>query len=112
MRHGSARWSVRCPGGLAGNAITIDGLAATYTDALARITRADGTVQMARLTSDFPDLVVAASPTATDTARTYFLLGVQHIMLGLDHLLFLLALLLLIRRWRSLVETITARADR
>jgi hydrogenase/urease accessory protein HupE len=43
-----------------------------------------------------------------DTARTYFLLGVQHILLGLDHLLFVLALLLLIRDTWMLVKTITA----
>ncbi|MEI2298826.1 HupE/UreJ family protein [Ensifer sp. MJa1] len=104
----TSRWRVHCAGGLAGRTITIDGLAGTYTDALARITRADGTMQTARLTPDFPDLVIAAAPTAADTARTYFLLGVQHILLGLDHLLFILALLLLIRRPRSLVETITA----
>jgi hydrogenase/urease accessory protein HupE len=104
----TSRWRVRCAGGLAGQAIAIVGLVATYTDALVRIVRADGTVQTARLTPDFPEFVVTAAPNAADTARTYFLLGVQHIMLGLDHLLFVLALLLLIRAPRMLVATITA----
>ncbi len=104
----TSRWSVRCDGGLAGETISINGLVATYTDALARIVRADGTVQTARLTPDFPDLLVTASPTAANTAWTYFVLGVQHIMLGLDHLLFVLALLLLIRETRTLVAAITA----
>ncbi|WP_353646091.1 HupE/UreJ family protein [Mesorhizobium sp. WSM2239] len=104
----TSRWNVRCDGGLAGRTISVDGLVATYTDALVRIMRADGTVQTARLAPDFPEVAVAAVSTATDTARTYLLLGVQHIMLGLDHLLFVLALLLLIREPRTLVATITA----
>ena len=41
-------------------------------------------------------------------ARTYFLLGVDHILTGFDHLMFVLALMLLIHdRW-MLVKTITA----
>ena len=43
-----------------------------------------------------------------DTARTYFLLGVEHILLGIDHLLFVLALLLLVRNPWMLVKVITA----
>jgi len=104
----TSRWEVRCAGGLVGDTIGIDGLVATYTDALVRIVRTDGTVQTVRLTPDFPDMTVTAAPTATETARTYFLLGIQHILLGLDHLLFVLALLLLIRDSRTLVATITA----
>jgi hydrogenase/urease accessory protein HupE len=104
----TSRWTARCAGGLAGKTLTIDGLAATYTDALARIVRADGTVQTARLTPDFPDFVVTTAASAADTAWTYFVLGVQHILQGLDHLLFVFALLLLIRDARTLITTITA----
>jgi hydrogenase/urease accessory protein HupE len=40
--------------------------------------------------------------------RTYFSLGLEHILLGVDHLLFVLGLLLLVdRRW-GLVKTITS----
>lgn len=103
-----SRWRTGCEGGMTGQSITIDGLKSTYTDALARIVNLDGTVQTSRLTPSFPDLVVAARPTAIETARTYFILGIEHIMLGFDHLLFVLALLLLIRNTRSLLLTITA----
>jgi hydrogenase/urease accessory protein HupE len=104
----SSHWRVACAGGLAGGTITIDGLSATYTDVLVRIGHLGGTTQATRLTPDSSGLVVAAAPTALDTARTYFLLGVEHILLGFDHLLFVLALLLLIRNLRTLIETITA----
>ena len=102
------RWQSICDGGLAGKTISIDGLSSTYTDALVRITSLTGTHQTSRISPDSPDMVVAASPTAIDTARTYFLLGLEHIMLGFDHLLFVFALLLLIRQPKTLLLTITS----
>jgi hydrogenase/urease accessory protein HupE len=99
---------VRCDAGLAGATITIDGLAATYTDVLVRIARADGTTQAARLSPDNPTLEVTESPSSIATATTYFRLGVEHIITGFDHLLFVLALLLLIGNVRTLIETVTS----
>ncbi|MGD9501237.1 MAG: HupE/UreJ family protein [Methyloceanibacter sp.] len=99
---------IRCPGGLSGREIAIDGLAATFTDVVARVQSAGGSVQAARLTPAEPYFTVAAAPTWIDVARTYFLLGVEHILLGIDHLLFVLALLLLIRNPWMLVKVITA----
>ena len=98
----------RCPGGLAGQEVAIDGLSGTYTDVVVRVEFAGGAVQAARLTPDQPSFVVAATPTWVDTGRTYFLLGVEHILLGVDHLLFVLALLLLVRNPWMLVKVITA----
>jgi len=40
--------------------------------------------------------------------RTYLLLGVEHILSGFDHLLFVLALLLLVTGARRLIATVTA----
>jgi hydrogenase/urease accessory protein HupE len=99
---------VKCPGGLDGREIAIDGLATTYTDVIVRASRSDGTVQSARLTPDRPSFTLVASPTWLATANTYFLLGVEHILGGIDHLMFVLALMLLIYdRW-TLLKTITA----
>ncbi|EJT02604.1 HupE/UreJ family protein [Rhizobium sp. CCGE 510] len=103
-----SRWQADCAGGLAGQVVTVEGLSSTYTDALAKIVNLDGTTQTSRISPDFPDLTVAASPTAMGTARTYFLLGVQHIMLGIDHLLFVFALLLLIGKPKELLLTVTS----
>jgi len=100
---------VSCPGGgLAERRVSIDGLAGTFTDVVARVELADGGVQGARLTPDQPYFSVVAAPTWLDTARTYFLLGVEHILLGVDHLLFVLALLLLVRNTWMLLKVITA----
>ena len=39
---------------------------------------------------------------------TYLLLGTEHILPGIDHLLFVGALLMLVSGWRRLVATVTA----
>ena len=48
------RWQVSCDGGLKGKTITIDGLRSTLTDVLARISWADGSVEVERLTPEQP----------------------------------------------------------
>ena len=102
------KWQAKCPGGLVGREISIDGLSATRTDVLARIERADGTSQTARLTPEQVSFVVTAAPSALEVAKTYFMLGVEHILLGVDHLLFVLGLLFLVGNWKQLVGTVTA----
>ncbi|WP_426233579.1 HupE/UreJ family protein [Pararhizobium sp. DWP3-4] len=102
------RWRMECDGGLAKQSIFVDGLSSTYTDALVRIVNLDGSVQTSRVTPQSPEMIVAAQPGALETAQTNFVLGVEHIITGFDHLLFVLALLLLIRNTRSLLLTITA----
>ncbi len=102
------RFTLVCQNPLTARTIVIDGLARTFTDVVARVSHTDGAVQTARLTPDQPFFTVAGAPIWLETARTYFLLGVQHILMGVDHLLFVLALLLLIRGGWMLVRTITA----
>jgi hydrogenase/urease accessory protein HupE len=102
------RWCIRRPGGLAGTPVVIDGLAATYTDALVRVSLRDLEPQSILLKPENPSFIVATNPTGWEVAGTYFRLGIEHILLGVDHLLFVLGLLLLVdRRW-MLVKTITA----
>jgi hydrogenase/urease accessory protein HupE len=102
------RWRARCADGLAGRRVAIDGLTETRTDVLARVEHSDGSSQTARLTPDEPGFRVAGSATWIEVARTYFALGVEHILLGTDHLLFVLALLFLAGSWRRLVGTVSA----
>jgi hydrogenase/urease accessory protein HupE len=102
------RWKVKCASGLAGGTIHIAGLSATMTDVLARLERLDGTTQVARLTPSAPSFVVAAPAGAMGVARTYSVLGVEHILSGIDHLLFVLALILITRGGWTLVKTVTA----
>ncbi|MBX4995457.1 hydrogenase/urease accessory protein HupE [Rhizobium binae] len=102
------RWNVACTKGLKGGEIIVDGLTSTMTEALMRIQYGTGDTELTRLLPDRPRFVVAGTQTSIEVARTYFLFGVNHILSGLDHLLFVLALILLIRdRW-MLFKTITA----
>jgi hydrogenase/urease accessory protein HupE len=101
------RWSARCPAGLAGHELSIDGLSSTLTDVLARYERLDGTTQVARLTPSKVGFTVTNAESWHEVGLTYGALGVEHILPGIDHLLFVLALLLIVSGWRKLVATIT-----
>lgn len=102
------RWTVMCPNGLSGGTIHIAGLSRTVVDVLVRLERLDGTTQVARLTPSEPSFVVAAAANAVGVARTYTLLGIEHILSGIDHLLFVLALIIITRGGWKLVKTVTA----
>ena len=100
--------TIECSDGLTSGTISIDGLSRVLTDVLARVERLDGNVQVVRLTPASPGFALEPSPGVLDIARAYAVLGVEHILGGIDHLLFVLALLLLVSNWRRLVVTITA----
>ena len=102
------RARLHCEGGLEGQRIAIDGLDGLRTDVLVRVERADGTTQTARLTPEEIAFTVTAAQGALAVAGAYFGLGVEHILLGIDHLLFVLALLMIVEGWRKLVATVTA----
>jgi len=103
------RWSVRCPAGLAGGVVRFDGLSALRAEVLLRIERPDGRDAItARVTPAEPTFAVPVEPSAWEVLGTYLSLGVHHILLGADHLLFVLALLLVVREWRRLALTVTA----
>ena len=76
--------------------IRIDGLERTLTDVYIRITDAGGETRAALVKPSDPvfDLSVPQPP----AARAYFGEGILHIVLGWDHLLFVLGLCLLVSR--------------
>ena len=102
------RWRIRVPAGLEGKAVLFAQLSATRIDVLARLVRLDGTVQLERILPVSPSFVARASPGALEVVRTYTVLGIEHILFGFDHLLFVLALVLLVQGTRRLLATITA----
>jgi hydrogenase/urease accessory protein HupE len=102
------RATFQCTGGIVGETVFIDGLSSTLTEVLARVIRADGATQVARLTPSAPSFVVEATPNAFAVVKSYLLFGFAHILSGFDHLLFVLALLILVPGTRKLIWTITA----
>ncbi len=103
------RWSVDCgPGGLAGEVVGVDDLGAAKINALLTIERLDGEEIQAVLGPRNPSLTVPVRPSRWGVVGGYVTLGVEHILTGPDHLLFVFGLLLLVSTSRLLVKTITA----
>ena len=104
-----SRWSLMCKDkDLTGHSISIDGLTQTITDVLVRIELLDGTSWTQVLKPNAPAMVIQGSPGSLQVIADYFLLGVEHILGGIDHLLFVLCLLLIVNSNWLLVKTITA----
>ena len=104
----TTRWTVRCAQALTGRRIGVEGLATGKTDALVRIALADARTVQGVLRGSDPWLSVPERPGWLDVLVSYGKLGVEHILSGPDHLLFVLGLLLLVEGPRLLLKTITA----
>ena len=103
------RWTITCgESGLTGQAIAIDGLSRTITDVLVRVSLRAGSSGTYLLRAANPSAVIQSVPTPAAVASQYFMLGVEHIWGGIDHLLFVLGLLLLVQSRWLLFKTITA----
>jgi hydrogenase/urease accessory protein HupE len=102
------RGTLTCQGGLAGKTIVIDGLDGTITDVLVRLVHADGRLESYMVRPVSPSVTFGGVTTLTDRALSYVALGIQHILLGADHLLFVLGLMLIVSdRW-MLIKTISS----
>ena len=82
---------------IVGETITIDGLSALQIDLLLRLTLADGTSNSAILRPSLTSFEITTQPGSAQLAWSYFLIGVKHILEGVEHLLFILGLLLIVR---------------
>ncbi|MEI6892712.1 MAG: HupE/UreJ family protein [Pontiella sp.] len=98
-------WSIQIPDGLAEKRIGVSGL--RRSDLLVRIHLEDGEEQTLRVPQDGTSFFVKGSPSQLQVAGTYFHLGMVHILQGVDHLLFVLALLILVKGWKKLAGCIT-----
>jgi hydrogenase/urease accessory protein HupE len=102
------RRTIRRDGGLAGQEVSIEGLSATSTDVLVRIESNAGAIQTERISPTKTAFIIQAMPGAWEVAATYLHLGVEHILFGFDHLLFVLALVILVQGWKRVAVTVTA----
>ena len=103
-----ARWEIECPGGLAGKSVGVEGIASSRADVLLRIELLDGRRFRHVLTAEEPRFDVHEDEGRLGVLKSYTVLGIEHILNGFDHLLFVLALVLLIGWGRSLLFTVTA----
>ena len=103
-----SRIELTCPKGLAGTTVTLDGLSHTVIDGLMRLQFASGETATRLVHPANPNFVVPASSGPLEVLRTYGGLGIEHILTGYDHLLFVLALVLFVKRLRPLLLTASA----
>jgi hydrogenase/urease accessory protein HupE len=92
--------------------LAIDGVGKRYSAALVKVNWLDGQVRVYTLTGAQPSVQLYGSAEDRrgrgEIARAYTILGVQHILSGIDHLLFVAGLLFLVGFRRRLIATITA----
>jgi hypothetical protein len=99
------------PAGLQG-ALRIDGVGDRYSAAMIKVQWLDGQARVYTLTGSKPTVQLYGSADDQrgmgEIASAYTLLGVEHILSGFDHLLFVISLLFLVGFQRRLVWTISA----
>jgi hypothetical protein len=99
---------LRCPNGLGGATLAVDGLGPIHTEAVVRIETRDGAATNRILTPERSTWTIPHATSWFEVGLEYVRLGALHIVSGVDHLLFLLALVLCVRRPRAVVLTETA----
>lgn len=102
------RRTIKRDGGLQGQTISIEGLSGTSSAVLVRVENLEGATQTEQLSPARTIFVVDTTPNAWEVAATYLRVGFEHILSGFDHLLFVLALAILVRDKRQIVLTVTA----
>jgi hydrogenase/urease accessory protein HupE len=116
-----ARWPERCSAGPSAlrcgsdglkGTLTIDGVGKRYSAALVKVVWLDGQSRVYTLTAAQPSVQLYGSADdrrgTAEIAQAYVVLGIQHILSGVDHLLFVVGLLFLVGFRRRLVGTISA----
>lgn len=92
--------------------LAIEGVGQRYSAAMVKIVWLDGQSHVYTITNAQPHVQLYGSADdrrgRAEIARAYTILGVQHILTGIDHLLFVASLLFLVGFRRRLIGTITA----
>ncbi len=102
-------WSIECEtAGLVGESLGVRGISRRGASAVVRVLRADGVQVQGVVSRDQPLFTIPAEPSRFEVFHRYTRLGIEHLWFGLDHVLFILGLLLLVHRWRDLLLTVTA----
>ena len=104
----SYRWTVDCGGGLIGATVSATGLSQSKGNILVRVVLADGRLVRGLLDERDSELTIPARERRLAVVASYLWLGIEHLSTGLDHLLFVLGLVLLVRGRRRLLGTITS----
>jgi len=104
----TARWTVACAGGLAGQQVSVPQLDRVGINVILRLQRQDGSIAKTLLDARRPAWTLPPPQIPAAVFPGYLRLGAEHLATGFDHLLFVAGLLLLLRGLRPLLVTVTA----
>ena len=101
---------VNCVGTILGERLGLLGLPRSSTDALVRVAPLDAGLITFRLTPNQPTAQIPkpGKSVINNVAWAYTVIGIEHIVFGFDHLLFVLSLVLLLSGWREIAWAVTA----
>ena len=100
------RASITCAPNIFGVELKLTGIGAIVNEVLVRVSFLDGREHTEVISVDDPRFTVPTEPQSGFAAfLTYTKLGIEHLLQGPDHLLFLIALFLLVRRPLDLLYT-------
>ncbi|MDP9140108.1 MAG: HupE/UreJ family protein [Pseudomonadota bacterium] len=102
------RWRLRCANALPGQLMQIRGLSGSGINVILNLRLADGSTAQTLLGSGDTSFVVPQAEMQPPVFQHYMTLGIEHLLFGFDHVLFVLGLLLLVRRPSTLLLTVTA----
>jgi len=102
-------WQISRENNLSGFSVFIDGLKGSGYEVILRVPSKNAKIITQLLNSDTSSFNMPKNQhlTTLDIITSYTTLGFEHILAGLDHLLFVLALILLVTSRKKLIWTIT-----
>ncbi len=101
-------WRLQCSNALPGQLMRISGLSGSGINVILNLRLADGRAAQTLLGAGDTSFVVPQPVMQPPVFSHYMTLGVEHLLLGFDHMLFVLGLLLLVRRPSTLLLTVMA----
>ena len=101
------RVGLTCTGKLEGQQFGLSELLGK-SDAIARFIPLQGPTHSFRLTANQPSATIPFEPKPLAVVADYFVIGAEHIVFGWDHLLFVIALVLLVRQPWPVIKAATA----
>jgi hydrogenase/urease accessory protein HupE len=93
---------------ITGKQLQIEGLKKTLIDVLVRLEYKTGEQVTFLLQPDNDRMVIPGETSTFEVIKLYFVLGIEHILFGFDHLLFVLALIILAKDKWKIIKTVTA----
>lgn len=102
------RWRSKCTHGLEGRTVGIENLQSSLTDTILRYIPSNNNVKTIRILGSNPIAEIPTKQSPWAIASTYTHFGIEHILSGLDHLLFVFCLVLLLNFRKRLFWAVTA----